>query len=88
MNIYEQVIPMRRVCLGEVEHEIKVTTIFGKYHVRVYTNGIVNQEGVCKLREHIGITADNLLRDEDKCGNISKFATFARNRLNELQKIN
>lgn len=74
---------MQKVCLGHVEHDIIVTTINGKFHVRVLTNGMLNQEAVCEEKKYISKTARNLLRDEDKCGNISKFASAARKRLNE-----
>jgi hypothetical protein len=49
----------------------------------VLLNGEVNQEAVCNSKADIGYTARNLLRWEDKCGNISAFASAARARLAE-----
>jgi hypothetical protein len=79
---YEQIMPMKRVLLGECQHEISVRKIGNGYNVRVFVNGELNQEARCVDRSGIGYTARSLLRWEDKCGNISKFASAARARLN------
>ena len=80
---YKMIIPMQKMLLGEVEHDVKVTAMGSKkFHCRVYTNGDLNQEAVCFNRSDIGVTCRNMLRDEDKCGNISAFARAARERLN------
>lgn len=79
---YEQIIPMKRVLLGECQHEVRVQRIGNGYNVRVFVNGELNQEARCECRSKIGYTARSLLRWEDKCGNISEFASAARARLN------
>jgi len=82
MERYVQVLRMQHVLLGNVEHEITVCNINGAYHCRVFTNGILNQEAKCFSKRDIGYTCRSLLRWEDKCGNISQFASAARKRLN------
>ena len=74
---------MKRMLLGEVEHEVTVRNIDGNYHCRVLVNGEVNQEAVCYSKRDITYTCRSLLRWEDKCGNWSKFARSSRERLNE-----
>ena len=78
---YEQIIPLERCLVGNCDHEVTVRKINNRYHVRVLLNGKVNQEAVCTNKSDIGFTARNLLRMEDKCGNISEFASAARERL-------
>jgi hypothetical protein len=80
---YIQVLQLQRVCFGEVVHDVIVKKINGRYHCRVYMNGLLNQEAVCDSKANIGYTCRSLLRWEDKCGNISKWATSARERHNE-----
>lgn len=80
MERYVQLVRMQRCLVGECQHEVKVCRINGKYHVRILLNGEVNQEAVCNNKIDIGYTARSLLRWEDKCGNISKFAHSARER--------
>jgi hypothetical protein len=82
MEHYKQLIQIQRCLVGECEHEVTVRNINGRYHVRVLLNGEVNQEAVCDSKAHIGWTARSLLRWEDKCGNISDFASSARRRHN------
>jgi hypothetical protein len=79
---YEQVIRMKRVLLGQCVHEVQVRKIGNGYNVRVYVNGELNQEARCKSKADIGYTARSLLRWESKCGNISAFASSARERHN------
>lgn len=74
-----KILTIQRLCLGPVTHEVTVRYINGFYHCRVFTNGILNQEARC-LKAHIGATCRDLLRWEDKCGNISAFADAARHR--------
>jgi hypothetical protein len=83
MERYKNLFRMKRLLLGEVEHEVTVRNINGSYHCRVFVNGELNQEAVCYSKRDIGYTCRNLLRWEDKCGNISKFASAARERLNQ-----
>jgi len=83
MSKYKQIITLQRVFFDEVEHEVTVKNIDGKFHVRVFTNGQLNQEAVCESRSDIGYTCRSLLRWEDKCGNFSAFASSARERLNK-----
>lgn len=80
---YKQVLPLQTIYFDEVEHEVKVTRIGNVYHCRVYTNGVLNQEAIAENRNQIGYVCKSLLRWEDKCGNISKFASAARERLNK-----
>jgi len=82
MERYKQLVRIQRCILGEVEHEVTVCNINGNYHCRVFTNGELNQEAVCYNKCDIGYTCRSLLRWEDKCGNISEFASAARKRLN------
>ena len=80
---YKMIIPMQKMLLGEVEHDVKVTAMGSKkFHCRIYVNDQLNQEAVCFNRSDIGVTCRNMLRDEDKCGNISAFASAAREQLN------
>ena len=83
MERYKQLFRIREVLMDEVEHEVTVRNINGNYHCRVLLNGVVNQEAVCYSKRDIGYTCRSLLRWEDKCGNISKFANAARKRLNK-----
>lgn len=78
---YKQILRMQRCIVGNCEHEITVRNINGQYHVRVFLDGVLNQEAVCESKLDIGYTARSLLRWEDKCGNISAFASAARERL-------
>lgn len=79
---YTQLIGIQQCIVGECQHEVTVRCINGRYHVRVFLNGVLNQEAVCESKADISWTARNLLRWEDKCGNISKFASSARERIN------
>jgi hypothetical protein len=76
---------MQHIMVGECDHEVTVRNINGKYHCRVFTNGVLNQEAVCESKADIGYTCRSLLRWEDKCGNISEFANAARARLNRVE---
>jgi hypothetical protein len=82
MERYTQLVRIQRCIVGECQHEVTVRNINGRYHVRVFLDGVLNQEAVCNSKLDIGHTARNLLRWEDKCGNISAFASSARERLN------
>ena len=80
---YKIIIRIRRKLLGEVDDDVKVTAMGSKkFHCRIYVNGELNQEAVCFNRSDISVTCRNMLRMEDKCGNISAFASAARERLN------
>jgi hypothetical protein len=78
--MYKVIIRMQRVLVGDCNHEVTVKKIANLYHVRVLLNGEVNQEATC-TKDKISYTAKHLLRMEDKCGNISEFASAARQRL-------
>lgn len=82
MERYTQVVMIQRCIVGECQHEVTVRNINGRYHVRVLLDGVLNQEAVCNSKLDIGYTARSLLRWEDKCGNISQFASSARQRHN------
>ena len=81
MERYRQLVRIQHCILGEVEHSVTVRNINGRYHCRVFVNGELNQEAMCSSKRDIGYTCRSLLRWEDKCGNISKFASAARKRL-------
>lgn len=51
------------------------------YGVRILLNGQVNQEMVVESRTEIGPAIREMLRMEDKCGNISGMADNSRHRL-------
>lgn len=78
---------MTRIALaGPVEHSVKVTYLGnGKYGCRVYVNGTLSSEEVAEGRDQIGPVCRSLLRMEDKCGNISKYASRARHRIREKE---
>jgi len=58
----------------------KVTKINDKYHVRLFKNGKVIDEMVCKFKHEIGICCKNMLRWYNKLGGTSKMAEASRNR--------
>lgn len=74
------VVAFKKVYFKEVDHEVVVTCINGGWNVRVLTEGEVNQEIRVFERIDIGKAAREMLRWEDKCGNISKLARSARER--------
>lgn len=79
---------MNKVLQGAVTHDVKVTHLKGVgYGVRVYVDGTLNQEGVAASRGDIGTVARDLLRMEDKCGNLSGFADNARHRLGRKDQL-
>lgn len=78
---YELIIPPKRVLLGPVKHDVEVRRIGDGYNIRVYVNGELNQEARVPNKSMISFAARSLLRWEDKCGNISDFASAARARL-------
>lgn len=65
---------------GDVKHAIKVTRLNDCWGVRCFTNGTLNQEIRVHCKEDIGVAAAEMLRFEDKCGNISEHASCARER--------
>jgi hypothetical protein len=67
---------------GKVTHEIKTTKIAKGWNVRCFTNGQLNQEIQVKFPQDIGVASNEMLRNEDKCGNHSDMATAARIRFN------
>ena len=83
MTRYKQILRIQRCLVGECQHEVTVRNINGQYHIRVFLNCELNQEAVCDSKLDIGFTARSLLRWEDKCGNLSDFASSARKRHNE-----
>lgn len=74
---------MDQVIMGEVTHDVKVTRIGDGWNIRIYTNDKVNQEMRVFDKRDVGWAARYMLRWEDKCGNISRFATAARERFNK-----
>lgn len=78
----KQVIRIQRCLVGECQHEISVRRIGKCWHCRCLVDGVVNQEVVVYNRSDIGYACREMLRWEDKCGNISEFASAARVRHN------
>ncbi len=73
-------LPPQKVAIGACTHEVTVRRIGKWWHCRVFTNGQLNQECKVNQRSHIGAACRDLLRWEDKCGNISDYASAARHR--------
>ena len=72
---------MQRMFVDNPEHTVKVTYLGkGKWGCRVLINGRVNQEIEVRSKEDIGPACREMLRWEDKCGNISQFASRSRDR--------
>lgn len=72
---------MSLVLMGHVEHKTKVTRMPGiGYGCRVFVNGFLNQEIQVPTRLYIGPAIREMLRMEDKCGNISQMAHKSRMR--------
>jgi hypothetical protein len=80
MKTYKRrtVLPMQRTLQGDCEHRVQVTRIGDGYNIRVFTNEQLNQEARVYDKQHIQPEAKSMLRMEDKCGNISKYADAAR----------
>lgn len=80
---YETILSIQNICLGEVSREVTVKNINDSFNIRVFVNGILNQEARCKTRSEIGKVSRDLLRWENKMGNISDLSVFARERSNK-----
>jgi hypothetical protein len=80
MKTYKRrtVLPMQSMLQGACEHEVVVTRIGTGYNIRVYMNDTLNQEARVYDRMDIQSEAKSMLRMEDKCGNVSKYADAAR----------
>lgn len=80
MKTYKRrtVLSMQRMLQGACEHKVVVTRIGDGYNIRVYMNDTLNQESRVYDRMDIQREAKSMLRMEDKCGNISKYADSAR----------
>lgn len=64
-----------------VEHTVKVTYLGdGKYGCRVFVNGVLSQERTVFDKADIGKTCREMLRTENKCGNLSDFGHKSRHR--------
>jgi hypothetical protein len=77
---------MKIMMVGECTHEIKSTRLGNGWGVRCFTNGVLNQEIRVKCQEDISVASAEMLRWEDKCGNISQQASSSRNRFNKGEK--
>lgn len=71
---------MQRTCMGACEHTVTSRKIGNGWNVRVFVNGMLNQEVRVYSQDRIGAAARDLLRWEDKCGNCSDYAAKARHR--------
>jgi hypothetical protein len=61
--------------------EIKVTNINKQYHARLYSDdGKVLDEMACKVKSSIGWICREMLRWQDKLGNVSAWTSSARNK--------
>ncbi len=76
----KQIVTIQRVCIGPCTHEVTVRRIGSGWNCRVLVNGAVNQEMRVKDRRDIGAACREMLRWEDKCGNLSAFASAERAR--------
>ena len=65
---------------NDSEYEVKVVTINGRYHARVYFHDEVIDEMACEEQCDIGYICRSMLRMVDKCGGDS-FTNAARDRL-------
>lgn len=70
----------KRLMLGNVTHDTKVTFLGRGWGVRVFTNGEVNSEAFVTEKKEIGPAIRGLLRMEDKCGNYSGMGHNSRMR--------
>lgn len=76
---------MKKLFAGPCQHTVRVARLRpGLWGVRVYVDGVLNQEATVTDRAAIGPCARDLLRMEVKCGNESDYAERARYR--EWQK--
>lgn len=69
-----------RILVGPCKHDVKVTRIGDGYNIRVFLNDVVNQESRVYDKIHIGPEIQDMLRLEDKYGNISSMASSSRER--------
>lgn len=76
----KRVIRQKATLLGDVKHSTKVTRIGNWWHCRVFVNDVANQEVKVADRSLIGRAFKEMLRDEDKSGNISELAESTRKR--------
>ncbi len=66
--------------------EIKVTSINGWFHCRLFVDDKLFAEEACELREDIGLICRLMLRDADKFYGVwNDHTQSARRRLNEKQ---
>lgn len=64
-----------------VEHTVKVTYLGdGKYGCRVFVNGELSQECTVESKAEIGQACRDMLRMENKCGNLSDYGQKSRHR--------
>jgi hypothetical protein len=81
MNIkIKRIIRIQRCLVGLCKHNVTVRKIDNGWNCRVFLNGIVNQELKVFNKEHIRLAIAEMLRWEDKCGNISDMASASRER--------
>jgi len=71
---------MIRVMVGSCKHDVKVTRIGDGYNIRVFLDGVINQESRVYEKINVGPEIQDMLRMEDKCGNISSMASGSRER--------
>ena len=74
------ILKMQRMGLQWCEHSVTVRRIGKGWNVRVFVNGILNQESRVYSREHIRLAIAEMLRWEDKSSNFSDMAIASRAR--------
>lgn len=82
MTTYKRrtILRMQKTMADTCDHEVKVTRIGDGYNIRVFLNGALNQESRVYDKEDVSKEIYQMLRMEDKCGNISGMASASRDR--------
>ena len=74
------ILRLQNMFRGLCDHDVKVTRLGDGYNIRVFMDGELNQESRVYDRSHVSPEIQDMLRMEDKCGNISKMAGSSRDR--------
>lgn len=62
---------MKQILQGECEHDLEIIPVGSLAHVRLITNGWVNDEKICRLDE-IDRVSSLMFNRERRLGNISR----------------
>lgn len=71
---FKRVLRMQRCLVGACTHDVTVRRIDNGFNVRVFLDGVLNQEVRVNARTLVGPAIKELLRDEVKNGNLSDMA--------------